>query len=234
MDHTTYSLFENYMLSCMDDSAHDKEHIYRVLYTALEIAKTEPDVNYDILIASCLLHDIGRKEQFENPALCHAAIGAEKAYNFLIQQGFGQDFAGQVKSCIRTHRYREGNEPQSIEAKILFDSDKIDVAGALGIARGLMYNGVVGAPLYSILPDGTVSNGDGDAAPSLFQEYHFKLKKIYSGFFTKRGMEIAAGRRKNAEEFYRCLYEEASAPYRHGREELGKILGHSKSPENKI
>ena len=45
------------MLSCTEDSAYDKEHIYRVLYNALEIAKTENNVDYDILIAACLLHD---------------------------------------------------------------------------------------------------------------------------------------------------------------------------------
>lgn len=67
------------MLCCMEDTAHDKEHIYRVLYNALEIAKTENNVNYDVLIAACLLHDIGRKEQFENTALCHAIVGSEKA-----------------------------------------------------------------------------------------------------------------------------------------------------------
>lgn len=44
MEKQTYTLLENYMLSCMDDSAHDKEHIYRVLHSALEIAKTENDV----------------------------------------------------------------------------------------------------------------------------------------------------------------------------------------------
>lgn len=35
MTRDTYTLLESYMLSCMEDSAHDKEHIYRVLYTAL-------------------------------------------------------------------------------------------------------------------------------------------------------------------------------------------------------
>ncbi len=48
------------MLSCMNDSAHDKEHIYRGLYTALDIAAYEQDVDYEILITACLLHDIGR------------------------------------------------------------------------------------------------------------------------------------------------------------------------------
>ena len=67
-----YRLIEAYMLSCMRDSAHDREHIYRVLYAALDIASFEEPVDSDVLIAACLLHDIGRREQFENPALCHA------------------------------------------------------------------------------------------------------------------------------------------------------------------
>ena len=79
MNKETYDLIEGYMLSSMDDAAHDKEHIYRVLYTALDIAKTEEDVDMDVLITACLLHDVGRKEQFENPKLCHAQVGAEKA-----------------------------------------------------------------------------------------------------------------------------------------------------------
>ena len=84
MDRQTYSLVESYMLSCMTDSAHDKEHIYRVLYTALDIAKHETNVDYDILICACLLHDIGRNEQFENPSVCHAEAGSEKAVNVAL------------------------------------------------------------------------------------------------------------------------------------------------------
>ena len=158
------------MLCCMEDAAHDKEHIYRVLYNALEIAKTEKNVNYDILIAACLLHDIGRKEQFENPALCHAIAGSEKAYQFLLSHGFEMSYAEQVKQCIKTHRYRKNSLPQSLEAKILFDADKLDVAGAIGIARTLLYKGIVSEPLYSVLPDGTVSAGENDTAPAFFQE----------------------------------------------------------------
>ena len=79
MNQQNYTLIENYMLSCMEDSAHGKDHIYRVLYQALEIAKTEENVDYDVLITACLLHDVGRKEQFANPKVCHAMAGAEKA-----------------------------------------------------------------------------------------------------------------------------------------------------------
>ena len=69
-----YELIERYMLDCMSDSAHDKDHIYRVLYIALDIAEYEKDVDHNVLIAACLLHDIGRQEQFDNPQLCHAAV----------------------------------------------------------------------------------------------------------------------------------------------------------------
>ena len=55
MTRETYTLLEDYMLSCMEDSAHDKEHIYRVLYAALDIAGTEKDVDMDVLITACLM-----------------------------------------------------------------------------------------------------------------------------------------------------------------------------------
>ncbi len=115
MNKMQISLIENYMLSCLRDSAHDKEHIYRVLYTALEIARSEDNVDYDVLIASCLLHDIARAEQFDDPKVCHAAAGGEKAYHFLVEHGFSISFAEKVKHCIQTHRFRKNNEPQMIQ-----------------------------------------------------------------------------------------------------------------------
>lgn len=224
MDKQTYSLLENYMLSCMEDSAHDKEHVYRVLYQALEIARTENNVDYDILIAACLLHDIGRKEQFENPSLCHAAVGSDKAYDFLIGHGFGKGYAEQVKQCIRTHRYREADTPQSLEAKILFDADKLDVTGAIGIARTLIYKGIVSEPLYSVSPEGTVLSGENDTEPSFFQEYKYKLEKLYSQFYTARATEIAQERQRAAIDFYNSLYQEIEASYHNGKSELDKLI----------
>lgn len=224
MHKEVYSLLENYMLTCMEDSAHDKEHVYRVLYNALEIAKTEDSVDYDVLIASCLLHDIGRKEQFENPTLCHAMVGSDKAYAFLIEHGFETNYAERVKHCIQTHRYRKNNQPQSLEAKILFDADKLDAAGAMGIARTLIYKGIVSEPLYSVLPSGMVSDGENDAAPSFLQEYKYKLENVYSNFYTMRAAEIAKERQHIAVDFYNCLYQEANSTYQNGRDELEKFF----------
>jgi len=224
MEKAVYSLLESFMLSCMKDSAHDKEHVYRVLYNALDIAKTEVGVDYDVLICACLLHDIGRKEQFENPALCHASVGGDKAYEFLKAHGFDTGYAEQVRHCIQTHRYRKNNRPQSLEAKILFDADKLDVAGAMGIARTLVYKGSMSEPLYSVLPEGRVSDGEKDTEPSFFQEYKYKLEKMYSLFYTKKAMEKARERQQAAIDFYNCLYREADSAYKGGREELDRLL----------
>ena len=224
MNQDVFSLIENYMLSCMEDSAHDKEHIYRVLYNALEIAEAEDDVDYDVLIGACLLHDIGRKEQFENPSLCHAQVGGEKAYCFLLNHGFEKSYAEKIRHCIQTHRYRKNNAPQSIEAKILFDADKLDATGALGIARTLIYKGIVSEPLYSLLPDGSVSNGEKDTNPSFFQEYKYKLENVYSKFYTKKGAEIARKRQHTAIAFYEDLYKEVSLTYKKGKDKLQKTI----------
>lgn len=224
MDKALYTQLENYMLECMDDSAHGKDHVYRVLYQALDIAQYESRVDLDILIAACLLHDIGRKEQFANPALCHARVGSEKAYAYLMEKGWREERAAHVRNCILTHRYRSDAPPVSIEAKILFDADKLDVVGAIGIARTLVYTGTVSKPLYSLLPDGSVSTGEHDITPSFFHEYKHKLSKMYSNFYTARAAELAREREQTAIDFYNHLYQESTFPYRHGREELDRLV----------
>ena len=100
MDRASFDRLEAFMRACMRDSAHDREHVYRVLYTALDIAAHETNADLDVLIAACLLHDIGRQEQMEAPSLDHAAVGAEKAERLLLKKGFPAEFAGKVADCI--------------------------------------------------------------------------------------------------------------------------------------
>ncbi len=224
MKRKDYELIEGYMLSCMKDSAHDKEHIYRVLNVALEIAEKEKGADIDILIASCLLHDIARQEQYKNPAFDHAALGAEKAYKFLRENGFSEEFSKSVFHCISTHRFRGNNPPQTIEAKILFDADKIDVTGTLGIARTLQYKAGYNEPLYSFDGLGSVSDGTLDSSPSFFQEYKFKLENVYSKIITETGKQIAEERRKSAVSFYESMLFEVRDSYENGKRILKNII----------
>lgn len=229
MTRETFSLLENYMSACMGDSAHDGEHVRRVLYLAMEIAETEPSADRDVLVAACLLHDTGRAEQFRDPSLCHARVGAEKAYRFLLGQNFPEAFAAHVRDCVRTHRFRSDDPPSSIEAKILFDADKLDVAGAIGMARTFFYAAQVGQPLYTRLPDGAVSDGSAEEPPgchSVLREYKVKLEHIYDHFLTAKGAEIARRRQAAAVRVYNDILAEAREPYEAG----SRILRESIAP----
>jgi len=200
---------EQYMRACMRDSAHDTQHVYRVRNYAMDIAKHEPGVDLAVLEAACLLHDIGRAEQYADPKTDHAVCGAEKARVWLEANGCGAEFARAVANCIRAHRFRSGNPPVSLEAKILFDADKLEACGAMGMARTLLYNGIVGLPLYMLGEGGAVLDGTADTQNTFFREYKFKLEKLYDKFYTKRGEELAQSRRKAAREFYEALLREA-------------------------
>jgi len=206
---------ESYMKSCMKDSSHDTEHIYRVLNYALSIAKYEEEVDTEILTIACLLHDIGRSAQFADSSKNHAVVGADKAYKWLIKNGYSEDVAIQVKNCIKTHRYRSKSPPQTLEAKILYDADKIDACGAIGIARSLLYAAEGSVPLYLITDNQDISDGLNDTEPSFMHEYKYKLEQLYDKLYTKRGAEIAAKRKSAAKDFYISVLKEAHECYTH-------------------
>jgi len=193
----------------MCDSAHDTQHVYRVRNYAMDIARHESGVDLEILGAACLLHDIGRGEQYADPCVDHAACGAEKARAWLEENGYGAAFAQTVADCIRSHRFRSNDPPGSIEAKILFDADKLDACGAMGMARTLFYKAHVCLPLYMLDEGGTVLDGAADSEDTFFREYKFKLEKLYDKFYTRRGEALARSRRKAARDFYEALLREA-------------------------
>ncbi len=199
MNIQTYKQIEAYMQLCMKDSAHDTQHVYRVLHIALQIAKDEQNVDYDVLISACLLHDIARLQQHEK-SVCHALEGASRAFVFLLKHGHTPQFCERVSACIAQHRFRTACKPSSIESKILFDADKVDVCGVIGVARTLLYMGKENAPLYD--------NGKKDAKGTYFHEYKKKLQKIHKIMYTKKGKELAKQRRKHAKQFHKALCEE--------------------------
>lgn len=211
---------EKFMLQLNKDSAHDRHHIYRVLNLALNIAESEEEVDLNVLIISCLLHDIGREEQYKNPKLCHAEAGAKKAYDFLIKEGVKDSDAIAVKSAIESHRFRSKHIPTTIEAKILFDADTIDAIGAIGIARSLQYEGSVGIPIYNVDVDGDVVDGRCDTGESFFKEYECKLSVLNDRLYTERGKEIANQRGNIAKIFYESLKAEVAESHTILREVL--------------
>jgi uncharacterized protein len=134
-------------ISC---SGHNIDHVNRVYNLALKIASKEKNIDWDVLKAAILLHDIGGiKEQDDFTGKTdHAIEGAKMAEPILRQLKFSEEKIVHIKDCIISHRYKTDNKPKTIEAKILFDADKLDAVGAIGIARGFVWVGRNNAHIY--------------------------------------------------------------------------------------
>ncbi len=212
MDKELYKKIENYMLSIPKDSCHDEHHTYRVLYAGLSIAKNiKEKIDYEVLIISSLLHDIARISQVKDPSICHAEHGAKLAYNFLIDLGYDKNKSQHIKDCIHTHRYRKSNPPTSIEAKILFDADKLDAIGSIGMARALSYTGFVNRPFYKVDDNNILESNE--LGNSFVGEYNYKLKNIYNRLYTDSAKKIASTRLKNQEIYYNNFIDEINELY---------------------
>lgn len=134
-------------LSC---SAHDMEHVLRVYNLALHLAEGE-NVDMDVLRAAALLHDIARvkEDNDQSGQTDHALLSAQMCLPILKEVNFPAEKIQHVQDCIVSHRYRTGNEPKTIEAKILFDADKLDTVGAIGVARCYVWVGRNNAKIYT-------------------------------------------------------------------------------------
>lgn len=193
-------------------SAHNLDHVFRVYNLCLLLAKYEKDVDLEILIPSVLLHDIARVEESQDKTgeIDHAVLGSVIAEDILRNLKYEEDKIEKIKHCIITHRFRAGNEPNSIEAKILFDSDKLDVIGASGIARTFMLAGqfgqklTVNEPLKDYLKSNTVENGrlKDVSKHTPFIEYEVKFKKIPDKLYTKKVKEIGKERLNFMERYF--------------------------------
>lgn len=196
------------MVRMMRGCAHDRMHVYRVLALAMHLAKNY-DVDQDVLAASCLLHDIGRGALCKSPGPDHAAEGGRMAGKFLLSLGWDERKAGHVRSCIASHGWKSASRPESIEAEILFDADKLDACGAVGVARTLLYLGAEDGIICTLGDDGLPLSGKKRKhGGSFFREYHKKLKRISGSLFTEEARMIAKEREKAAKSFYKALEKE--------------------------
>lgn len=224
MEKEKFITIENYMLDCMKDNVHDHSHIYRVLYLSLRIGAAEGSANPDILILSAMLHDIGRDAENKDKSLCHAQVGSQMAAEFLRREGWAQQTCDCVQDCIITHSYKGGRQPNSLEAKILFDADKLDLSGAVGTARAILFGGQINEPLYLVDENGYPTKGLAKEDSSLFREYNRKLSILNTRFYTSTAKSIAKERQKIVDAYFSSLFQEVEETYYTGKTLLNEIL----------
>ncbi|GAG99632.1 unnamed protein product, partial [marine sediment metagenome] len=112
-----------------------------------------------------------------------------------------------IVHCVRSHRFRGNRRPDTPEAKVLFDADKLDAIGAVGIGRAFLFAGEVGARLHNPLvnPEDTESYTEDDTG---YREFKVKLSKIKDQMLTDEGRRLAIGRHTFMETFFERFLKE--------------------------
>jgi uncharacterized protein len=166
------------------------------------------EARLDIIAPAALLHDIGRKQESRSKGkVCHAELGAKLAEPLLRDLGYSQADQTAICHCIHAHRFRSNVAPETIEAKILFDADKLDSIGAIGIGRAFLFAGQIGARLHNaeIDPANTDSYSTEDTA---YREFQVKMSKVREQMLTPLGRQIAERRHAFMETFFSELHRE--------------------------
>ena len=201
---------QKYMEEILSSSwwAHDIDHTLRVRDLCLKIWKIE-NADLEVLEIAALLHDIWRPKEFETKwEICHAQYWAQLAKNFLNNVWYNSEKTNQIVYCISTHRSRRWNEPQTLEAKILFDADKLDSIWAVWIGRAFMYAEQVWAKLHNdkwITIENTQEYSKDDTA---YREYILKLCKIKDRLYTNTWKKLAEKRHEVMKMFFDELLDE--------------------------
>jgi uncharacterized protein len=189
------------------DPAHDFDHVLRVAAMAERIARAE-GADVEIVRAAALLHDVGREDRSVRD---HAEAAAGRARAIL--EAHPQARVEAVAQAILQHRFRSGPPPDTLEARCLFDADKLDSIGAIGVARAFAYSGVIGQRLWGeVAPDYADRFARGEAGAgehTPHHEYVVKLSRLRDRMTTAAGRAIADERHAVLAAFFERLAREA-------------------------
>lgn len=201
-------IFVKQRLDTVSGDGHDCEHTFRVVRHALELCEKITQANRQIVHLAALLHDVARPEESASGGkVDHAQRGSEIAAEFLASQNISESDVQHIVRCIMQHRYRSDCRPDTIEAQILYDADKLDSLGAIGIARAFLFAGAVGARLHNSAED-AVNNPAYSREDTAYREYLVKLSKLPDKLLTAHA-RIKAQQLKNfMDDFFRQLNEE--------------------------
>ena len=201
------------------DAVHGFDHVLRVYRMAERLALAE-GADLEIVRAAALLHDAVPPQPAapepgpqagERAAHHHASAGF--AAQALRQEGWPEARIRAVQHCIRSHRFRDASQPPAtLEAQVLFDADKLDAIGAIGVARAVAYAAQAGQPAYQtpsahFLQTGECQPGE---AHSAYHEYLFKLRALKQRLYTTSARQLAEERHRVMEQFFERLELEMS------------------------
>jgi uncharacterized protein len=192
------------------DPVHDFSHIERVYRMSERLALAE-GADLEIVHAAALLHDADGTTPGSAERLEHHLRSARFAGEVLRAEGWPEERIAAVQHCVRAHRYRDDREPPAtIEAKCIFDADKLDVLGAIGAVRTVVYAALAGTPFYTQPSQQFIETGKEVPGElhSGYHEYLFKLQNVEKRLYTATARQLAHARSQYLKEFFDQLIAE--------------------------
>jgi uncharacterized protein len=192
-----YQDVADYLLNTFDASeaggAHDLSHIVRVWRNAAHIAGTEPECDTELLLAAAILHDCVAVEKSSPNRPLASRLSAARARETVAPLAWAAARVDGLAHVIETHSFSAGLAPETREAKIFQDADRLDAIGAIGIARCFHVGGRMDGALYHPGDPAAEARPLDDRAYAL-DHFAAKLFKVGDGFLTAEGQRMAAAR----------------------------------------
>lgn len=131
------------------DAAHDISHITRVVKVAKQLA-IEEGAELAIVIPAAWLHDCVSLPKNHPERHLASTMAGDKAVCFLTSINYPAEYYQAIHHAIRAHSFSANIAPESLEAKIVQDADRLDALGAVGVARCMQVSGALNRTLYSL------------------------------------------------------------------------------------
>jgi uncharacterized protein len=192
------------------DAAHDHEHTRRVVRNTRALAAAE-GADLAVALPAAWLHDCVSVPKDSPRRSMASRLAAEAATCFLAHEGFPAALLPAIGHAIAAHSFTAGIAPETVEAMVVQDADRLDAIGSVGIARCLMLGATMGRPLYDPDEPFPLRRPPDDAVSSI-DHFFTKLLRLADTMTTAAGRAEAERRAATMRLYLRELAREIGAP----------------------
>jgi len=193
------------------DAAHDEGHVRRVVANARALAAKE-GADLAVVLPAAWLHDCVSVAKNSSQRSSASRLAAERAGEWLRAEAYPAEHIAAIEHAIVAHSFSARVPPETLEAKVVQDADRLDALGAVGIARTLMLGGANGAPFYNLSEPFPVTRAADDRT-STIDHFFTKLLKLAQTMQTVAGREAAQQRAQFLQQFLAQLGREIGVPF---------------------
>ncbi|MDV5054154.1 HD domain-containing protein [Vibrio antiquarius] len=191
------------------DAAHDISHVQRVVNTAKKLAMEE-GADLSIVLPAAYLHDCFTYPKDHPNRKQSSIIAAKKAVAFLESIDYPQQYHDAIAHAIEAHSFSANIRPNTLEAKVVQDADRLDALGAIGVTRCIQVSTEFDAQLYD---DKDIFAQQRELDDKQFTLDHFqtKLFKIAETMNTESARREAQKRKAFMQTYLEQLHDEVTA-----------------------